>query len=76
MQPVAFAFLNMFYKVFRFRPEMHKKIRSASKNTKPYYNNVIYALLNYIRLRSAQHDDMLSFRSAIANRNEVRRRIY
>lgn len=41
MQPVAFAFLNMFYKVFRFRPEMHKKIRSASKNAKPYYNDII-----------------------------------
>lgn len=31
MQPVAFAFLNMFYKVFRFRPEMHKKNKVGIK---------------------------------------------
>lgn len=62
MQPVAFAFFsNMFYMVFRFRPEMHKKIRSASKNTKPYYNDVIYMFFSCRRTPIAINSRAFSF---------------
>ncbi len=67
MQPVAFAFFyNMFYKVFRFRPEMHKKIRSASKNTKPYYNSVIYMFFSCRRTPMTINSRAFSF-GAIPN---------